>query len=100
MYLRHISGFGRRGLSLGIALGLAIASCIHLAIRAVAANAGLPTERRYILDFIDMSGSHIAVLVWFYYLIVPRDVATKPVIPLPENNLDVWNRELERLVHQ
>ena len=88
------------GAILGIALGLTIASCIHLAIRAVAANAGLPTERRYILDFIDMSGSHIAVLVWFYYLIVPRDVATKPVIPLPENNLAVWNRELERLVHQ
>jgi hypothetical protein len=21
-------------------------------------------------------------------------------MPLPENNLDVWNRELERLVHQ
>ncbi len=29
---------------LGIALGLAIASCIHLAVRAVAANAGLPPE--------------------------------------------------------
>ena len=85
---------------LGIALGLAISSCTHLAVWAVAANAGLPAERRVILDFVGMASSHIAVLIWFYYLLVPREVATKPVVPLPENNLDVWNRELERLVHQ
>ncbi len=85
---------------LGIALGLAIASCIHLAIRAVAANAGLPAERRVILDFVDMSSSHMAVLIWFYYLLGPSEVTAKPVVPLPENNLDIWNRELERLVHQ
>ena len=85
---------------LGIALGLAIASCIHLAIRAMAANAGLPAETRVILDFADMSSSHIAVLIWFYYLLIPREFTTTPVVPLPESNLDVWNRELERLVHQ
>jgi hypothetical protein len=85
---------------LGIALGLAIASCIHLAVRAVAANAGLPPERRVILDFVVMSGSHLAVLIWFFYLLVPQDVVATPSVPLPENNLDVWNRELERLVHQ
>jgi hypothetical protein len=85
---------------LGIALGLAISSCTHLAIWALAENAGLSPERRVILDFVGMASSHIAVLAWLYYLIVPRDVATKPVIPLPENNLDLWNRELERLVHQ
>lgn len=84
---------------LGIALGVAIASCIHLAIRAVAANAGLPAERRVILDFVEMSGSHIAVLIWFYYLLVPHKEPVKPAVSLPENNLDVWNRELERLVH-
>jgi hypothetical protein len=85
---------------LGIALGLAISSCTHLAVWAVAANAGLPAERRVILDFVGMASSHIAVLIWFYYLLVPQEVTTKPVVPLPENNLDVWNRELERLVHQ
>jgi hypothetical protein len=83
----------------GIALGLAIASCIHLAVRAVAANAHLAAEKRVVLDFVDMSASNMGVLIWFYYLLLLRDVAT-PVIPLPENNLDVWNRELERLVHQ
>ena len=86
--------------TLGIALGLATASCIHLAVRAVAANAGLPAEPRVILDFVGMTGSHMAVLIWFYYLLGPREVAGKCAVPLPENNLDVWNRELERLVHQ
>jgi hypothetical protein len=85
---------------LGIALGLTITSCTHLAIWAVAANTTLQSEKRVVLDFVGMVSSHIAVLIWFYYLIVPRDVGATPVIPLPENNLDVWNRELERLVHQ
>jgi hypothetical protein len=84
----------------GIALGLAISSCIHLAIWAVAANAGLPPERRVILDFAGMASTHLSVLIWFYYLLVPQKVPTKSSVPLPENNLDVWNRELERLVHQ
>jgi hypothetical protein len=84
---------------LGIALGLAISSCVHLAIWAVAANAGLPPERRVVLDFLGMASSHISVLIWFYYLLLPQKVVAKSTVPLPENNLDVWNRELERLVH-
>ncbi len=61
---------------------------------------GCHRKPRVILDFVGMSASHIAVLIWFYYLLVPRDAVAKPVVPLPESNLDVWNRELERLVHQ
>ncbi len=84
---------------LGIALGLAIVSCVHLAVWAVAANAGLPAEKRVILDFVGMAGTHLCVLIWFYYLLVPHKEPVKPAVSLPENNLDVWNRELERLVH-
>ena len=46
-----------------------------------------------------MATYHVCVLIWFYYLLVPQKIPAKPVVPLPENNLDVWNRELERLVH-
>jgi hypothetical protein len=46
-----------------------------------------------------MATYHSCVLIWFYYLLVPHKVATKSAVPLPENNLDVWNRELERFVH-
>jgi hypothetical protein len=83
----------------GIALGMSFSAFVHLATWAVAANAGLPTPRRVILDFVNMATYHVCVLIWFYYLLVPREVATKSAVPLPENNLDVWNRELERLVH-
>jgi hypothetical protein len=47
-----------------------------------------------------MGTYHICVLIWFYYLLVPQKVAAKPAVSLPEDNLAVWNRELERLIHQ
>jgi len=83
----------------GIALGMSFSALVHLATWAVAANAGLPPPKRVILDFVNMATYHVCVLIWFYYLLVPREVTTKSAVPLPENNLDVWNRELERLVH-
>ena len=91
---------------------MSISACVHLATWAVATNAGLPPEKRVILDFINMGTYHVSVLIWFYYLLLPQKAVTKPTIPsrgpsagppevrLPENNLDVWNRELERLVQQ
>ena len=82
----------------GISLGLGVSACVHLAAWAVIANAGLPNQTRYLLDFLEMATYHICVLIWFYYLLVPGKAVTKPAVPLPENELDVWNRELERLV--
>jgi len=82
----------------GIALGLGISACIHLATWAVMANGGL-ADKRHMLDMVNLSGSHLAVLIWFYYLLVPQSVVAKSAVLLPENNLAVWNRELERLLH-
>ncbi len=87
------------GTVLGIALGLTISACIHLATWAIIANGGLSNSTRIMLDFAGMATDHVCVLIWFYYLLVPWNSASNSVIPLPENNLDVWNRELERLVH-
>jgi hypothetical protein len=83
----------------GIALGLSISACVHLATWGIAANGGLPPSKRVILDFLNMATYHVCVLVWFYYLLVSRNEAPKSAAPLPENNLELWNRELERLVH-
>ncbi len=85
---------------LGIALGLAISACVHLATWAVIANSGWANSTRARLDFLNMATYHVCVLIWFYYLLVPGKVSTKPAVPLPENDLDVWNRELERLAQQ
>jgi len=86
--------------SFGILLGLGISACQHLAAWAVIANASPSEHSRTLFDFLDMATYHLCVLIWFYYLLVPRKAATKSAVPLPENNLDLWNRELERLLQQ
>ncbi|MGA2743686.1 MAG: hypothetical protein ABSE44_03230 [Candidatus Sulfotelmatobacter sp.] len=84
----------------GITLGLAISACVHLATWGIAANGGLPASRRVFLAFLNMATYHVCVLIWFYYLLVPAKVSTKAAVPLPENDLDIWNRELKRLAQQ
>jgi len=84
----------------GILLGLGISSCQHLAAWAVIANANPSQHVRVLFDFLDMGTFHLCVLIWFYYVLVPQKVVKKSVVPLPENNLAVWNRELERLLQQ
>jgi hypothetical protein len=83
----------------GISLGLIVTVCVHLATSVVDTNGVVTNQRRTVLDFIDMVAYHGSVLIWYYYLLLPHKVATKSVVPLPENNLAVWNRELERLLH-
>ncbi|HVN22046.1 MAG TPA: hypothetical protein VMU05_24885 [Dongiaceae bacterium] len=84
--------------SFGILLGLGISACEHLAIWAIIANASPSEHTRTLLDLLGMATFHICVLIWFYYLLVPEKVVRKSVVPLPENNLAMWNRELERLL--
>jgi hypothetical protein len=84
----------------GITLGLSVSACVHLATWALFANAALPRPDRTPLIFLNMATYHVAVLIWFYYLLVPQKVVTKSAVSLPENNLAVWNRELERLLQQ
>jgi hypothetical protein len=45
-----------------------------------------------------MATYQVCVLIWFYFLLVPQKIVTTPAAPLPEHNLDIWNRELERLL--
>lgn len=97
-------------LQFGLTLGLSISSCVHLATLAIT-NSGVTGTgetgyARITLIFLNMATYHAVVLMWFYYLLVPgKDGAKpprppKPSAPLPENDLSLWNRELERLIHQ
>jgi hypothetical protein len=83
----------------GIALGLGISACVHLATWALFANGGLPLSEKVILVFVNMATYHVCVLIWFYYLLVPQKVSARSAVALPEHNLEVWNREVERLLH-
>jgi hypothetical protein len=86
-------------ISFGILLGLGISSCEHLATWAIVANLSPSEHARRLFDFVNMATYHVAVLTWFYYLLVPGKAPEKSMIRLPENNLAVWNREVERLLH-
>ncbi|MFZ0276782.1 MAG: hypothetical protein WA254_07245 [Candidatus Sulfotelmatobacter sp.] len=83
----------------GIALGLGISACVHLADWAVTSSGAL-FNRRDLLDFLNMATYHVCVLIWFYYLLGPDKAPRPPVGRLPEHNLEVLNHELERLIHQ
>jgi hypothetical protein len=85
--------------SFGLLLGFGISACAYLATWAVITNLAPSTHGRVLLDLLNMATYHACVLLWFYYLLVPGKVVAKSPVPLPENTLDVWNRELERLVH-
>lgn len=87
-------------LSFGILLGFGVSASVHLAIWAIVANASPSESARTLFDFLHMGTYHVTVLIWLYYVLVPEKVMKKSVVPLPENNLAVWNRELERLLQQ
>lgn len=85
-------------LTFGIALAFGIVWCEHLTVWALVAG-GVVRNRGW-EDLANMGSYHVAVLIWFYYVLVPQKTTTKSTVLLPENNLDVWNRELERLLQQ
>ncbi|MGA8214632.1 MAG: hypothetical protein WB799_13640 [Candidatus Sulfotelmatobacter sp.] len=86
--------------SFGMALGLGISACVHLATWALMANPDFSAPYHVPLVFLNMTTYHVCVLIWFYYLLLPqKSLIMSPATP-PENNLELWNRELERLLQQ
>jgi hypothetical protein len=84
--------------SFGIALGLGISACVHLATWALMANGNFSDQYRISLVFLNMTTYHVCVLIWFYYILGPQKSTTNSPVILPEHNLELWNRELERLL--
>lgn len=85
---------------LGICVGIAVSSCLHLAVLAFVSNGGLSVPQKAQLDFVNMAAFHACVLVWFHYLLVPVRAPSTSAASLPDHNLEVWNRELERLLQR
>jgi hypothetical protein len=85
-------------LSFGILAGIGISACVHLATWAIVANASPSEQTRTLFDFLSMGTTQLCVLIWLYSVLVAEKTIPKQAIPLPENNLAVWNRELERLL--
>jgi hypothetical protein len=87
-----------RNLVFGIALGLGIFSTVDLAVAALRVQR-VPVSTNLFLDFVTMVTYHACVVVWLCYIFVP-EVERTPVQHVPENSLEQWNAELERLLLQ
>jgi hypothetical protein len=87
-------------LSFGVLQGFGLASCVYLASWAVLANTNLSAHGRTLLNFLGFATFHFYVLLWYYYVLVPGKVTPRVAVTVPEHNLELWNRELERLLQQ
>lgn len=87
-------------LSFGVLQGFGLASCVFLTTWAILANTNLSDHGRTLLDFVNFATYHFYVLFWFYYVLVPGREAPRVTALIPEHNLELWNRELERLLQQ
>jgi len=86
-----------RNQAFGIALGLGTFASVELAMSAVRLY-GLVSGT--VFDFVIMASYHCCVLIWIFYLAIPERRAHGALSPLPEHNLEIWNRELQRLLQR
>jgi hypothetical protein len=87
-------------LSFGILQGFGFSSGVHLCSWAVAVNTNLSQHGRILLDFLNFATFHFYVVLWYYYVLVPGKEVSRVEPLVPEHNLELWNRELERLLQQ
>jgi hypothetical protein len=87
-----------RNFAFGIALGTGIDSAINLAAAAIKAQFGL-SGNAY-LNLLTVGAYDLCVLTWIFYLLVPERSTVVPVDRLPDHDLDLWNKELQRLTQQ
>jgi len=82
----------------GIALGLGVYATVDLITAAISAQSGY--WRVELLDYISMAAYHCSALIWIFYLLC-REPVRPDVDNLPgQHDVEAWNQELERLLHQ
>ena len=86
-----------RSYAYGIAMGLGVFASVDLGTAAFRLWIGITTAGAYRLDFVTMATYHCCVLIWLVYLLAP-ETARQTVLELPDNNLEQWNAEMQRLL--
>jgi len=86
----------------GVALGLGILASADLAAFAVRSQIEPVTRNlsENILDVVSQGTALSSVLIWIAYLFMPERGPQGIVKTLPQHDLETWNQELERLLHQ
>ena len=90
-------GLSWRNFAYGIAFGLGIFATVALAIEARRIWTGFVAG--YAFDLVAMATYNCCAMIWLAYLLAPAR-AHSTLKELPENNLEQWNAELERLLLQ
>jgi hypothetical protein len=86
-----------RNYAFGIALGFGILASFELANSAIRSQIGVGS---YLLDYLGMATYHGCVLIWIFYLVAPEHQTHRTLKKLPDDDLAVWNEELQRLLQQ
>jgi hypothetical protein len=86
-----------RNYAFGIALGFGILASLELANSAIRSQIGAGS---YLLDNLGMATYHCCVIIWVFYLVAPERNTYRTPEKLPQGDLEVWNRELQRLLQQ
>jgi len=101
LFLRYLNLSWRNPL-FGIALGMGTFASVELAAAAIRARTGY-VYTGY-LDYVTMGTYHLCVVIWLYYLLVPRRGTGgfgqgSGLQSLPDAaDVESWNQELERLL--
>jgi hypothetical protein len=89
-------GLSLRSYVFGIALGFGILSSVELANAAIGTGQVTESMARA-LNLLSTGGYHVVVLLWLGYLVAPERKLLQPS-DVPVDELDRWNRELERFL--
>jgi len=90
-------GLSWRNYVFGIALGLGIFASVRLATAAL--QASVVASGNLYVNLVVLGSFHFAVLVWLFYLLAPEPGLNR-AIGIPDHNLELWNKELQRLSRQ
>jgi hypothetical protein len=90
-------GLSWRSYIFGIAAGLGIFATVQLAASSIWIQSS-PFSQNDAFTFVTMATFHCCVLIWLFYL-VSKEPARRPVGEIPSNDLEVWDRELARMLH-
>lgn len=90
-------GLSWRSFAYGIASGLGVFATVALATEARRIWTGAVAG--YAFDFVTMTSYTCCTVIWLAYLLAPEK-AVGTLKDLPEDNLEHWNAELQRLLLQ
>jgi hypothetical protein len=90
-------GLSWRSPAYGFAFGLGVFATVMLATKAVRLWTGSLAGN--VFDLVTMATYHGCAVIWLVYSLAPQ-AARRKVKELPENTLEQWNAELQRLLLQ